>query len=422
MTALPDVDRLLVQRRTVGVLSGGVALAGLGVTVGITVGGLLARDVAGTDSASGLGQTAGVLGAAIIAVPLARISDRAGRRTGLAAGYAIAVLGAVVAVVAAALSSLPLLLAGLFAFGAATACGLQARYAAADLATPEHRGRDLSLVVWATTIGSVVGPNLAGPGADVGAALGLPALGGAFAVSAVVFALVITAVLAGLRPDPLLLARRLGGTGAVVRRRGATGTALRAVWGSPGGRLGLTSVVVSHSVMVGVMVMTPVHMGHAGGSPGTTLRIIGLVISVHVAGMYFFSPLVGWLADRFGRRAVVAVGGALLLAAAALAGTAPPGAAVQLGAGLLLLGLGWSCGLIAGSTLVTESVDADLRPTAQGGTDLLMGLGAALAGAVGGPLLAVGGFGLVSAVSAALVLPLAVVWLSGARPAVQRPR
>ena len=422
MTALPDVDRLLVQRRTVGVLSGGVALAGLGVTVGITVGGLLARDVAGTDSASGLGQTAGVLGAAVIAVPLARISDRAGRRTGRAAGYAIAVLGAVVAVVAAALSSLPLLLAGLFAFGAATACGLQARYAAADLATSEHRGRDLSLVVWATTIGSVVGPNLAGPGADVGAALGLPALGGAFAVSAVVFALVITAVLAGLRPDPLLLARRLGGTGAVVRRRGATGAALRAVWGSPGGRLGLTSVVVSHSVMVGVMVMTPVHMGHAGGSPGTTLRIIGLVISVHVAGMYFFSPLVGWLADWFGRRAVVAVGGALLLAAAALAGTAPPGAAVQLGAGLLLLGLGWSCGLIAGSTLVTESVDADLRPTAQGGTDLLMGLGAALAGAVGGPLLAVGGFGLVSAVSAALVLPLAVVWLSGARPAVQRPR
>jgi MFS family permease len=422
VTALPDADRLLVQRRTVGVLSGGVALAGLGVTVGITVGGLLARDVAGTDSASGLGQTAGVLGAAVIAVPLARISDRAGRRTGLAAGYAVAVLGAVVAVVAAALSSLPLLLVGLFAFGAATACGLQARYAAADLAMPEHRGRDLSLVVWATTIGSVLGPNLAGPGADVGASLGLPPLGGAFAVSAVVFALVILGVLAGLRPDPLLLARSLGGTGTGVRRRGATGAAVRAVWASPGGRLGLTSVVVSHSVMVGVMVMTPVHMGHAGGSPGTTLRIIGLVISVHVAGMYFFSPVVGWLADRFGRRAVVAVGGGLLLAAAALAGTAPPGAAVQLGGGLLLLGLGWSCGLIAGSTLVTESVDAATRPTAQGGTDLLMGLGAALAGAVGGPLLAVGGFGLVSAVSAALVLPLAVVWLSGVRAVVQRPR
>jgi MFS family permease len=405
-----------------GPLSGAVAFAGLGVTVGITVGGLLAREVAGTDSASGLGQTAGVLGSAVIAVPLARISDRAGRRAGLAAGYAVAVVGAVVAVFAVAVSSLPLLMVGLFAFGAATACGLQARYAAADLAVPERRGRDLSLVVWATTVGSVLGPNLAGPGADLGRSLGLPALGGAFAVSAVVFGVVALGLLLLLRPDPLLLARRLGGGLVGVRRRGATGAAVRAVWASPEGRLGLTAVVVSHAVMVGVTVMTPVHMGHAGGAEGTTLRIIGLVISVHVAGMYLFSPLVGWLADRAGRRATVAVGGGLLLAAAAFAGTAPPGAAVQLGAGLLLLGLGWSCGLIAGSTLVTESVAVDVRPTAQGGSDLLMGLGAAMAGVIGGPLLAIGGFGLVSAVSAALVLPLAVVWLSGVRPAVQRPR
>jgi MFS family permease len=422
VTTIQDVDPQAVQRRTVGVLSGGVALAGLGVTVGVTVGGLLSRAVAGTDSASGLGQTAGVLGAAVIAVPLAGVSDRWGRRTGLALGYAVAVVGAVLAIVAAALSSLPLLLVGLFCFGAATACGLQARYAAADLAVRERRGRDLSLVVWATTIGSVLGPNLAGPGADLGASLGLPVLGGAYAVSAAVFVVVGLAFLTLLRPDPLLLARRLGSGGAGVRRRGATGAAVRSVWSSPDGRLGLTAVVVSHSVMVGVMVMTPVHMGHAGGPEGTTLRIIGLVISVHVAGMYLFSPLVGLLADRAGRRTTVAVGGCLLLAAAALAGTAAPGAAVQLGAGLLLLGLGWSCGLIAGSTLITESVAAQVRPTAQGGTDLLMGLGAALAGVIGGPLLAVGGFGLVSGVSAALVVPLAVVWFSDVRAAAQRPR
>jgi hypothetical protein len=117
----------------------------------------------------------------------------------------------------------------------------------------------------------------------------------------------------------------------------------------------------------------------------------------------------------------VALGGALLLAAAALAGTAAPGAAVQLGTGLLLLGVGWSCGLIAGSTLVTESVRAELRPTAQGGTDLLMGLGAAVAGVVGGPLLALGGFGLVAAVSATLILPLGVVWALTSRQAGARP-
>jgi MFS family permease len=416
-----DVDPDAVQRRTVGTLSGGVALAGLGVTVGITLGGLLARDVAGTDTAAGLGTTAGVLGAAVLAVPLARISDRSGRRAGLAAGYAVAVVGALITVGAAAISSLPLLLVGLFAFGAATACGLQARYAAADLASPARRGRDLSLVVWATTVGSVLGPNLAGPGADLGRVVGLPALGGGFALSAVAFAVVAAGFLLLLRPDPLLLARRLGGGGDGPRPRQGTGTAVRAVWASREGRLGLTAVVVSHSVMVGVMVMTPVHMGHAGGSEGATLRVIGLVISVHVAGMYLFSPLVGVLADRAGRRATVAVGGALLLAAAGLAGTAGPGDAVQLGVGLLLLGLGWSCGLIAGSTLVTESVGPELRPTAQGGTDLLMGLGAAVAGVVGGPLLALGGFGLVSGVSAALVLPLVVVWVTGVRTGVSDP-
>ena len=418
------VDPVAVQRRTLGVLGGGVALSGLGVTVGITVGGLLARDVAGSDTAAGLGSTAAVLGAAVVAVPLARISDRAGRRAGLAAGYAVAVLGALVTVVAAVVSSLPLLLAGLFAFGAATACSLQARYAAADLAAPEQRGRALSLVVWATTVGSVLGPNLAGPGESLGAALGLPPLTGAFAISVAVFAVVALGLLVLLRPDPLLLARRLRGTGAGTGRpRRATTAAVRAVWTDPRGRLGLTAVVVSHAVMVGVMVMTPVHMGHAGG---TTLRVIGLVISVHVAGMYLFSPLVGQLADRAGRRTTVAVGAGLLLAAATLAGTAPPGAAVQLGAGLLLLGLGWSCGLIAGSTLVTEAVGEGQRPAAQGGTDLLMGLGAAVAGVAGGPLLALGGYGLVALVSAALVVPLLVVWVRtgerGRAVAAQRPR
>jgi MFS family permease len=418
VTSQSPVDPAAVQRRTLPVLSAGVALGGLGVTIGLTVGGLLARQVAGSDAAGGLGQTASVLGAAVIAVPLARVSDRSGRRVGLALGYGIAVAGALVVVAAAAVSSLPLLLAGLFAVGAATTSGLQARYAAADLALPAHRGRALSLVVWATTIGSVLGPNLAGPADDLGRGLGLPALGGAFVLPAVAFGVVAAGALLLLRPDPLLLARRLATGDGPLRPAPRTGTqaALRAVWATPGGRLGLCAVVVSHAVMVGLMVMTPVHMGAGSGSAeGTTLRVIGLVISVHVAGMYLFSPAVGWLADRAGRSATVAAGGLLLLVASLVAGTAPPGAAVQLGIGLFLLGLGWSCGLVAGSTMVTEAVPAGLRPTAQGATDLLMGLGAAAAGAVGGPLLAVGGFGLVAGAAAVLVLPLAAVWVRSRR-------
>jgi MFS family permease len=53
-----------------------------------------------------------------------------------------------------------LLLVGALLFGFATAANLQARYAATDLATPERRGRALALVVWATTVGAVAGPNL----------------------------------------------------------------------------------------------------------------------------------------------------------------------------------------------------------------------------------------------------------------------
>ena len=235
-----EVDVARVQRRTLGVLSGGVALAGVGVTVGITLGGLLAREVAGTDTAAGLGQTAAVLGSAIIAVPLARISDRSGRRAGLAAGYAVSVVGAALTVVAAMLSSLPLLLLGLFTFGASTACGLQARYAAADLAEPDRRGRSLSLVVWATTIGSVLGPNLAGPGADLGRWLDIPALSGGFVVSMVAFAVVAVGFGLLLRPDPLLLSRRLGGgsgapavaaaPGHAAGRWGWSGRTRRAGW------------------------------------------------------------------------------------------------------------------------------------------------------------------------------------------------
>jgi len=217
-------------------------------------------------------------------------------------------------------------------------------------------------------------------------------------------------------------ARRLGGGGTGPRPRRATAGALRAVWSTPGGRLGVTAVVVAHSVMVGVMVMTPVHMGHAGGPEGTTLRVIGLVISVHVAGMYLFSPLVGLFADRVGRTATVAVGGVLLLVAAGLAGTATSGAALQLGIALFLLGLGWSCGLISGSTLVTESVPVDQRPTAQGGTDLLMGLGAAVAGAIGGPLLTLGGFGLVAVVGAVLVFLLGLSLGRAVEEGPSRPR
>lgn len=397
-----------VQQRTLLVLSGSQILGGVGLAIGIAVGSLLAAEIAGTPAVAGLASTMSVLGAALLAVPVSRVMARSGRRTGLVVGYLTAVAGAGIVVLAAAAGSLTLMLAGMFLFGAGTTAGFQARFAATDLALPQRRGQALSLVVWATTIGAVLGPNLSEPAGSLAESLGLARLSGPFLISAVIFALAALVPAALLRPDPLLLARELTTDPAdPVAERLSVRRALAAIVSTPDGRLGLLAVVASHSVMVAVMVLSPIHLGHGGA----TLTVIGVVISVHIAGMYALSPVVGWLADRLGRRRTVLIGAVVLAVALVVAGTAPAARPAQVGVGLFLLGLGWSFGLISGSTLVTESVAPGIRPQAQGASDLTMGLCAAAAGALAGPILDLGGYGGLNLVAGLIVVPLFLVAL-----------
>ncbi|HEX5493745.1 MAG TPA: MFS transporter [Mycobacteriales bacterium] len=397
-----------VQRRTLRVLTASQILGGVGVASGIAVGGLLAADLHGSATAAGLAQACSTIGAALLALPLARLMSRRGRRPGLATGYALGLTGAVCVLVAAQAHALWLLLVGMLLFGGGTTSNQQARYAATDLAIPTRRGRTLAIVVWATTVGAVTGPNLADPGARLADAIGLRHLAGSFLFSLVAFGLAAGTLLLTLRPDPLLTARAVSpGSAAGPASRLPLGAALRLVTASPTGLLGLAAVVVSHTVMVGVMVMTPVHMGEHGA----TLRVVGLVIGVHILGMYAFSPAVGWLADRFGRVPVVLAGALILLTATGVAGTAPEQGSAQLGVGLFLLGTGWSCGLVAGSTLLTESVPAAARPGVQGSTDLLMGLVAGLGGLAAGPVVAGPGYPMLNLLAALVVLPLVVLAL-----------
>jgi MFS family permease len=394
-----------VQRRTVGVLVAGQVLVGVGVAAGISVGTLLAEEVSGSAALSGLAQTGSVLGAAVLAVPLARLSAARGRRVGLATGYGIGATGCASAVAGGQLDAFWLLMAGTVLFGGGAAAGLQARYAAADLATPQRRARDLSTVVWATTVGAVIGPNLADPASATAEALGLPPLTGAYLWSIGAFTLAAAVVVGFLRPDPLLTLRQLGGAGGGGSRPLAA--SLAAVRRSPHAVLALTVIAVAHTVMVSVMVMTPLHMSHGGAE----LSVIGLVISGHVAGMYALSPLFGWLADRRGRVAVTWLGAGLLLCALGLAGAAPPHASVLLGTGLFALGLGWSASLVAGSALLTESVPPGERPGVQGAADLVMGLCGATGGAMAGVVVGLAGYGALNLMAAVLVVPLGfVVW------------
>ncbi len=402
-----EVHRHPAQPRTVGILSAAQVLGGLGVGAAVAVGGLLAAGVTGSEGTAGLAQTCGVVGAALAAIPLVRLTDRGGRRVGLSVGLAIAALGAVVVIVAAAHGWTLLLFGGFVLTGAATAAGLQARYAATDLATDQHRARDLSTVVWATTVGAVAGPNLADPAGRVAISLGLPELTGGYLLAAGVLAMASIVVFAGLSPDPLLAARaRAFDRGESHAPRPRFRYSMGIIRSSPMASLGLAAIAVSHTAMVAVMVMTPIHMAHVDVS----LVIIGVVLSVHIVGMYAFSPLVGIASDRFGRRPVLFTGAVLLLLACAISGTAPADDAPRLGLGLFLLGLGWSCGLVAGSTLLTESVPEQERPGAQGSSDVVMNVCAAIGGALAGIVVAVASYGVLAAL-AAIPVVLLLAWM-----------
>ncbi|MGP3913169.1 MFS transporter [Nonomuraea sp. 10N515B] len=384
--AVSPSDRIrIVQRRTLGVLSVAQIMGGVGVAVGLALSSVVVDDLSGSTVISGFAGTATVLGAALLALPTAKASGRGGRRAGLALAYVAALTGCAISVVAINLRTWPLLLVGLVLVGGGTAGGLAARYSATDLSPKGRSARHLSLVVWASTIGSVAGPNLAKPADQIGMRLGLVGTAGPFAFAALAFALALVVIIGFLRPDPLILARRLNGAGDPGSGRHRT---VRAAWQTlrttPMARRALIMIAVSHTAMVSVMSMTPVKLHH----DGSNLDVIGFVISLHIAGMYVLSPVVGWLADKAGKVPVLVLGMALLLASAVLAGTA--GHRVwQVTAALVLLGLGWSCGLVAGSALVTESVPIDRRPAVQGLSDLLMNVCGATGTIVAGVIVGV---------------------------------
>lgn len=396
-----DVQR--VHGRTVLTLMGSQTLGGIGVASGLAVGAIVAADVSGRDALSGLATTTQVLGGALFTVPVAALMAARGRRVGLGTAYLIGTVGALLAITATAMGSFVLLLVGTTLFGAATTASNQSRFAATDLAVPERRGRALSWVVWATTIGSVLGPNLVGPGQQLALALGLPALSGAWAFSMGGFLLAALLLQVLLRPDPLLLARRLTSTtDTPVAARGSVLDGLRSIWANPVASWGVLAVTVGHVVMVAVMVMTPLHMTHGNAE----IEVIGLVISLHILGMYGLSPVTGQLTDRLGAPAVVLTGVAILLASCLLGALSTAGHSAVLSVSMILLGLGWSCTMVAGSGAVAGAVPVRERPAVQGASDLVMGLSAAAGGALAGVVMEFFGYAVLCLVAAVAALAL----------------
>ncbi|MET9654355.1 MFS transporter [Streptomyces sp. NPDC006460] len=406
--AAPELPAL--RRRIQAVLITSQILGGLGIAIGVALAAVLAKDVSGTEALSGLASTATVAGPALLAMPLAALMSTRGRRAGLVLAYLVGALGACVVVLGAVVGSFPLLLLGLVGFGAGSSANLAARFAAADLAEPERRARAISTVVWATTIGAVLGPNIAAPAGRSVAGLGIPATAGPFVWAAGVFLLAAALMAVLLRPDPLLTARALAGP---ADREEADGRSLRAgmraVRESSRARLALVTVAASHTAMVSIMSMTPVALSHHGAG----IELIGLVISGHIAGMYAFSPVMGWLSDRLGRLSVIGLAVGLLSVAALLAGTAGPSHG-RTAVGLFVLGLGWSAGLVSGSALLTDSVPQAARAAVQGLSDFTMNTAAGIGGLMAGLIVAEAGYGWLNVVGACLLLPMAALAVRGA--------
>lgn len=394
------------SQRSIGALVLSNVLGGVGVASGIAVGSLLVASMS-SDAWAGAGQALSVLGAGLMAVPLARLATNAGRRRALTVGYGIAFAGAAIVLIAAAFGVFPLLLAGLLLFGAAQATTLQTRYAASELATPERRGTVMSIVIWATTIGSVTGPNLSAAGASLGSRINLPELSGPYLFSLAGFLLAALSVTLLYTRHP---ARDSPAGPAAAPQKNAISAmaALRWAAAHPVARFAVVLLVSAHAVMVGIMSMTPLHLGHTGHG----LSVVGIVISLHILGMYALSPLFGWMADKFGPMLTALIGLVTLGVSAVLAFIAP-GHLTAVVVALTLLGLGWSAAIISSSVLLAGVDSGEVRVPLQGATDALMNYAGAAAALVGGLIIAAIGFGGLALTGLLIVLPAAGIgWIA----------
>lgn len=319
------------------------------------------------------------------------------------------------------IASVPLLFIALFVYGAGSATNLQARYAGTDLATPQRRGTAISIAMVSTTLGAVAGPNLITPLGRLASAIGIPALAGPFLLAAVAYLAAGTILFTALRPDPFLLARSLAESEpeppTTQRQHGSAITTTPTVSDrgvtrvGRGAYAGAAVMVLTQIAMVAIMTMTPVHMSAHHHDLGQ----VGMVIGLHIAAMYLPSLVTGMLVDRLGSTPVAAASGLTLLAAGVVAAVAPGDSLVLLIVALVLLGLGWNFGLIAGTTLLVDATVPANRARTQGTVDVLVALAGASGGVLSGLVMAATSFAGLSLAGGLLALALipVLVWARG---------
>ncbi len=402
----PERQRTL-YRKTLIIVVFSQIFGGAGLAAGITVGALLAQDMLGTDSFTGLPTALFTLGSALAAFLVGRLSERYGRRLGLATGFAAGGLGAAGVIIAAMMDNIWVLCVSLLIYGFGTATNLQARYAGTDLAAPKQRATAVSTAMVFTTFGAVAGPNLVEVMGDIASSIGVPALAGPFILAAAAYMMAGLVLFIFLRPDPFIVAR------AIERKERTISSPLSEQQLQPlsnkkGIMMGAGVMVLTQIIMVAIMTMTPVHMQHHGHD----LSQVGLVIGIHVGAMYLPSLVTGVLVDKVGRTVMAIASGVTLLASGVTAAMAPAGSMASLMIALGLLGLGWNFGLISGTALIVDSTTPEGRARTQGTVDVLIALAGASGGVLSGMVMASSSYAVLSLAGgffALLLIPL-IVW------------
>ena len=403
-----DMQQKLYKRSLLIVVISQI-FGGAGLAAGVTVGALLAQEIMGTESLAGIPAALFTLGSAGAAFLVGSLSQRYGRRLGLAAGFLAGGLGAIGVIVAAQNHNIVLLFTSLLIYGAGMATNLQARYAGTDLASTTQRAKAISIAMVSTTFGAVAGPNMVDVMGKYATSIGLPALAGPFMLAAVAFILAGLVLFFFLRPDPLLAAKAIfHAKSEKSQAAAATGETKSLQTNNRGLVVGATVMLLTQIVMVAIMTMTPIHMQHHGHSLGD----VGLVIGIHIGAMYFPSLITGILVDKIGRTAMSIASGGVLLAAGMVAAFAPADSMLLLTMALALLGLGWNIGLISGTAIIVDSTDPATRAKTQGKIDVLIALSGASGGALSGVVVAHSSFATLSLAGGALALLLipVVIW------------
>jgi len=405
-----EVEQQKLYKRTLFVVVMSQIFGGAGLAAGITVGALIARDMLGTDSFTGVPSALFTFGSVVAAFSVGRISQRFGRRYGLSLGFITGGIGAIGVIIATTMGNIPFLFVSLFVYGAGTATNLQARYAGTDLANDKQRAKAISIAMVSTTIGAVAGPNLVTPMGNFAMTLGIPALAGPFILAAAAYIVAGLILFIYLKPDPFLIAKAIAEV--QEQQNELKGIADNNVISNTINRIGIIVgalvLVLSHFVMVSVMTMTPIHMQNHG----TGLSAVGMVIGLHIAAMYLPSLVTGYLVDRLGRSFMVVVSGITLSLAGLTAAFSPGDSLVWLAVALILLGLGWNFGLISGTAIIVDSTSMKTRAKTQGSVDVWVAIAGTAGSLLSGIIVAYSSYailGFLGMYLSLLLIPL-VIW------------